>query len=118
MRLGGGRRQRVLRTELCGGWPGRVGGAADGLDGCERILRDEFKDYPESALYMIGAISEAKGKAKPNAAAAPAKPDAKPDAKNETKSAAEKSSDKRTLVPPLNPDAKPQPKVEHDAHAP
>jgi hypothetical protein len=32
----------------------------DSLDGCERILRDEFKDYPESALYMIGPISEAK----------------------------------------------------------
>jgi len=32
----------------------------DSLDGCERILRDEFKDYPESALYMIGAIGEAK----------------------------------------------------------
>jgi F-type H+-transporting ATPase subunit beta len=31
----------------------------DSLDGCERILRDEFKDYPESALYMIGAIGEA-----------------------------------------------------------
>lgn len=29
------------------------------LDGCERILRDEFKDYPESALYMIGAVDEA-----------------------------------------------------------
>ncbi len=32
----------------------------DALDGCERILHDEFKDYPESALYMIGAIDEAK----------------------------------------------------------
>jgi F-type H+-transporting ATPase subunit beta len=32
----------------------------DSLDGCERILHDEFKDYPESALYMIGAIGEAK----------------------------------------------------------
>jgi F-type H+/Na+-transporting ATPase subunit beta len=30
----------------------------DALDGCERILRDEFKDYPESALYMIGTIDE------------------------------------------------------------
>jgi len=42
----------------------RIGGKTvalkDALDGCERILRDEFKDYPESALYMIGAISEAK----------------------------------------------------------
>jgi F-type H+-transporting ATPase subunit beta len=36
----------------------------DALDGCERILRDEFKDYPESALYMIGAIDETKGKTK------------------------------------------------------
>jgi F-type H+-transporting ATPase subunit beta len=35
------------------------------LEGCERILRDEFKDYPESALYMIGTIGEAKGKANP-----------------------------------------------------
>jgi len=42
----------------------------DSLDGCERILRDEFKDYPESALYMIGAIGEAK---KPNASQPEAK---------------------------------------------
>jgi F-type H+-transporting ATPase subunit beta len=32
----------------------------DALDGCERILRDEFKDYPESALYMIGAVAKRK----------------------------------------------------------
>jgi len=32
----------------------------DTIDGCERILRDEFQDYPESALYMIGSIAEAK----------------------------------------------------------
>lgn len=31
----------------------------DALDGCERILNDEFKDYPESDLYMIGTIDEA-----------------------------------------------------------
>jgi F-type H+-transporting ATPase subunit beta len=36
----------------------------DALDGCERILRDEFKDEPESSLYMIGAIDEAKRTAK------------------------------------------------------
>ena len=41
----------------------------DALDGCERILRDEFKDYPESALYMIGAIGEAKETAKPGPSA-------------------------------------------------
>ena len=33
------------------------------LEGCERILDDEFKDYPESALYMIGAVDQAKEKA-------------------------------------------------------
>jgi F-type H+/Na+-transporting ATPase subunit beta len=32
------------------------------LEGCERILRDEFKDYPEGALYMIGEIGDAKMK--------------------------------------------------------
>jgi len=32
----------------------------EALDGCERILNDEFADYPESALYMIGGIEEAK----------------------------------------------------------
>jgi hypothetical protein len=32
----------------------------DALDGCEGILKDEFKDYPESTLYMIGSIDQAK----------------------------------------------------------
>jgi F-type H+-transporting ATPase subunit beta len=39
---------------------GKLVSLKDSLDGCERILRDEFKDYPESALYMIGVIGEAK----------------------------------------------------------
>jgi F-type H+-transporting ATPase subunit beta len=38
--------------------PGRSVPLADALDGCERILRDEFRDHPESALYMIGSIAE------------------------------------------------------------
>jgi F-type H+-transporting ATPase subunit beta len=32
----------------------------ESLDGCERILNDEFADYPEQALYMIGPVQEAK----------------------------------------------------------
>jgi F-type H+-transporting ATPase subunit beta len=44
----------------------------DALDGCERILRDEFKDVPERSLYMIGAIEEAQASAKPAAKAQPA----------------------------------------------
>jgi len=51
----------------------------DSLDGCERILRDEFNDRPESALYMIGAIAEVKGKAAPRPA--PAGPEPAPKAK-------------------------------------
>ena len=31
----------------------------DALDGCDRILKDEFSDFPEKALYMIGAIAQA-----------------------------------------------------------
>jgi F-type H+-transporting ATPase subunit beta len=32
----------------------------DTLDGCERILNDEFANLPEQALYMIGSIAEAR----------------------------------------------------------
>ena len=42
---------------------GRLVALSDALDGCERILADEFKDLPESALYMIGKVDEAKAKA-------------------------------------------------------
>src|SRR5271169_6580642 len=55
--------QPFFATEQFSGIKGRLVGLEDALDGCERILRDEFKDYPESALYMIGAIDEAKAKA-------------------------------------------------------
>jgi F-type H+-transporting ATPase subunit beta len=30
------------------------------LAGCDRILNDEFSDYPEKSLYTIGTIDEAK----------------------------------------------------------
>ena len=52
--------QPFFSTEQFSGVKGKLVSLQDSLDGCERILRDEFKDYPESALYMIGAISEAK----------------------------------------------------------
>jgi F-type H+-transporting ATPase subunit beta len=54
--------QPFFTTEQFSGIKGKLVPLKDSLDGCERILRDEFKDYPESALYMIGAIDEAKGK--------------------------------------------------------
>jgi F-type H+-transporting ATPase subunit beta len=52
--------QPFFTTEQFSGMKGKLVSLKDSLDGCERILRDEFKDYPESALYMIGAIGETK----------------------------------------------------------
>jgi F-type H+-transporting ATPase subunit beta len=54
--------QPFFTTEQFTGHPGKLVALADALDGCERILRDEFKNYPESALYMIGTIDEAQAK--------------------------------------------------------
>ena len=70
--------QPFFTTEQFTGLKGKLVSLEDALDGCERILRDEFKDYPESALYMIGTIGEAKGKAKPDAPAARARSDRTP----------------------------------------
>ncbi len=55
--------QPFFTTEKFSDAKGKSVSLKDALDGCERILRDEFKDYPESAFYMIGAIDEAKQKA-------------------------------------------------------
>ena len=52
--------QPFFTTEQFTGLKGRLVSLKDALDGCDRILKDEFKDIPESALYMIGAIDEAK----------------------------------------------------------
>jgi F-type H+-transporting ATPase subunit beta len=71
--------QPFFTTEQFTGLNGKFVSLKDALDGCESILRDDFKDYPESALYMLGTIDEAKVKPKPMAPAAPAKPEsAKP----------------------------------------
>jgi F-type H+/Na+-transporting ATPase subunit beta len=83
-------------TEQFSGITGKLVSLNDPLDGCERILHDEFKDHPESALYMIGAIDEAQKKAAPDKSAAKAEPGAKPAAK---------------------PEPKPTPEVEHAADA-
>ena len=51
--------QPFFTTEQFTGHPGKLVPLQDALDGCERILNDEFQDVPESALYMIGSIGEA-----------------------------------------------------------
>ncbi|MBP7778843.1 MAG: F0F1 ATP synthase subunit beta [Acidobacteria bacterium] len=55
--------QPFFTTEQFTGLTGKLVSLDDALDGCQRILADEFKDYPERALYMIGAVDEAKAKA-------------------------------------------------------
>jgi F-type H+-transporting ATPase subunit beta len=52
--------QPFFTTEQFTGMKGASVSIEEVVDGCERILRDEFKDFPESALYMIGSIEEAK----------------------------------------------------------
>ncbi|WP_236848757.1 F0F1 ATP synthase subunit beta [Candidatus Thiodictyon syntrophicum] len=56
--------QPFFTTEQFTGLSGKLVSLEDALDGCERILNDEFKDLPEAALYMIGSVNEAKAKAK------------------------------------------------------
>jgi F-type H+/Na+-transporting ATPase subunit beta len=52
--------QPFFVTEQFIGKEGRMVTLEQALDGCEKILNDEFADYPESALYMIGTVDEAK----------------------------------------------------------
>jgi F-type H+-transporting ATPase subunit beta len=52
--------QPFFTTEQFSGMKGKAVSLKDSLDGCQRILRDEFRDLPESAFYMIGAIEEAR----------------------------------------------------------
>jgi F-type H+/Na+-transporting ATPase subunit beta len=60
--------QPFFTTGQFSGMAGKLVALEDALDGCERILADEFKDVPEGALYMIGKVDEAKST---GAAAAP-----------------------------------------------
>lgn len=46
-------------TEQFTGHAGKLVALEDALNGCERILNDEFANVPEQALYMIGKIEEA-----------------------------------------------------------
>ncbi|MCB0617970.1 MAG: F0F1 ATP synthase subunit beta [Saprospiraceae bacterium] len=52
--------QPFFATEQFSGIEGRMVPLQDALDGCERILNDEFADVPERAFYMVGTIDEVK----------------------------------------------------------
>ncbi|MEE4608700.1 MAG: F0F1 ATP synthase subunit beta [Desulfobacteraceae bacterium] len=51
--------QPFFVTEAFTGLEGRTVDLDETLEGCERILNDEFSQKPEKALYMIGGIAEA-----------------------------------------------------------
>lgn len=57
--------QPFYTTEQFTGIKGKYVALQDTLKGCELILNDAFKEYPESAFYMIGRIEEAGLKSKP-----------------------------------------------------
>ncbi len=104
--------QPFFTTEQFTGIKGKLVSLKDALDGCERILHDEFKDYPESALYMIGTIDEAKAKAKSVPPTAPDKPETKPAIKTGSNDAAGSQAKAASEAQP-NTGAKPQSHLEH-----
>jgi F-type H+-transporting ATPase subunit beta len=52
--------QPFFTTEQFTSLKGKLVSLKDALDGCERILADEFEGLEEGAFYMIGSIDEAK----------------------------------------------------------
>ncbi len=57
--------QPFVTTRHFTGLEGRVVSLEQTLTGCERILDDAFAQVPEKALYMIGAIDEARVEPRP-----------------------------------------------------
>lgn len=51
--------QPFFTTEQFTGQEGKMVTLEQALEGCERILADEFFEYPERSLYMIGPVEEA-----------------------------------------------------------
>jgi F-type H+-transporting ATPase subunit beta len=92
--------QPFFTTEQFTGLKGKLVSLKDSLDGCERILNDEFKDYPESALYMIGTVDEAKQKATSG----------KPGA-NDTSKLTSKTETHEDVKPAVTPEPNPKPVV-------
>ena len=102
--------QPFFTTEQFTGHKGKLVSLEEALDGCERILRDELKDYPESAFYMIGTIGEAKGKASPAAPAAAAGPESRRASEADPKPAP-RFPTKGTPPPETKAETKPRPGV-------
>jgi F-type H+-transporting ATPase subunit beta len=50
--------QPFFTTEQFTNQAGRMVTLEAAIEGCERILQDEFAEYPEQALYMIGSLDD------------------------------------------------------------
>jgi F-type H+-transporting ATPase subunit beta len=113
--------QPFFTTEQFTGLKGKLVSLEDALDGCERILRDEFKDYAENSLYMIGTVDEARENAKSGKSGSKdsSEPASKTEAQNDPKPAADSKFKAKSEAQP-KPGSKPQPEVEHaaDTHEP
>lgn len=59
--------QPFFSTEQATNLTGTSVDLEDALEGCERILKDEFQEFPEEVFYMIGNIGEAIDKVNSNA---------------------------------------------------
>ncbi len=55
--------QPFFVTEKFTGLQGRFVSRDEAIDGCRRILEDEFEDVDEGQLYMIGSVDEGREKA-------------------------------------------------------
>jgi len=111
--------QPFFTTEQFTGLKGKLVSLKDALDGCERILRDEFKDYPESALYMIGTIDEAKEKVKYGKSAGKdsSQPESKTGAKGDPKPAPDSTPKAGSgPTPKLEPKSKPEAERADNTH--
>ena len=53
--------QPFFTTEQFIGTPGQLVPLEQTLEGCDRILNDEFANVPEAELYMIGRVPEGIG---------------------------------------------------------
>jgi F-type H+-transporting ATPase subunit beta len=107
--------QPFFTTEQFTGLAGKLVSLQDSLDGCERILHDEFKDHPESALYMIGPIGEAKNKGSSDKTTVKPDSEAKPAAKGDAQDGNDSHSNAKPEPKPAveaNRDAKPDSQAE------
>jgi F-type H+-transporting ATPase subunit beta len=100
--------QPFFTTEQFTGIQGKSVSLSDALDGCERILRDEFKDYPEGDLYMIGTIDEAVAKKSSQDKSSQDK--SSQDKSSQDKSSQDKSSQDKSSQEKSNPEKSSQDK--------